>query len=252
MDQLQLANFNKLQIDEPLLERRTIEFFTDTAKLLGQPQSAAQAAGPPSSITLRMQRMVCVDETNAVWPIGENGEDEISIGGATVDSDQNTGQIQAFNCGNFDDSTRRDWNPAADLVTVSLAGATYPRALFANLLLVERDHGGIEGLVKQIVDKLAQEAKNQLAGWLAGAAIGGAFGGVVGAIIGLVVGYLIDKLVGIIAGWWDDDPFTPATIMVSLPDSGATFPNNSRTMDSTVVRFRGPGEYAVRYDWQLR
>lgn len=238
-------------VDQQAMATQTLAFL----RLVGLDQSVqqippGQAVAPPSAIVLRMRRMVCVDETNAIWPIGERGQDEISIGGATLDTDQATGEIKVFECGNYDDGTRRDF-PPQDLVSVSLQGATFPRAIFATLVLAEVDGGGIEGLVKQIVDKLAEEAKDHLAGWLAGLAAGAAFGGLPGAIIGLVVGYLIDKLVDAISSWWDDDPFTPATIMASLPSTDANF-NGSRTMPSTVVRFRGPGEYAMRYDWQLR
>jgi hypothetical protein len=216
---------------------------------------AVRPAGPrppnaPTKLTLRMQRLVCVDETNAVWPWGERGQDEIHIGGAVLDTDQTTSAIPDFDCGKYDDSTRRDFQPFKELATVSLANKTFPRAYFASFVLVEVDNGGMQGVVKEIVDKLASEAKTHLSAWLAGLAAGGAIGGPVGAVIGLVVAWLVDKLVAKIASWWGDDPFTPATIMATFPNAGADF-NGKRTMPSEVVRFRGPGEYAMRYDWKL-
>jgi hypothetical protein len=216
---------------------------------------AVAAAGPrppnaPTKLTLRMQRLVCVDETNAVWPWGEHGEDEIHVGGAILDTDRTTSAIPDFDCGTYDDSTRHDFQPFKELATVSLAGKTFPRAYFASLVLVEVDNGGMQGVVKEIVDKLASEAKTHLSAWLAGFVAGGAIGGPAGAVIGLVVAWLVDKLVAKIASWWGDDPFTPATIMATFPNAGADFGGNN-TMPSEVVRFRGPGEYAMRYDWKL-
>ena len=218
---------------------------------------AALPAGPqpqnaPTKLTLRMQRLVCVDETNAVWPWGERGQDEIHIGGAILDTDQTSSAIPDFNCGKYDDTTRHDFQPFKDLATVSLANKTFPRAYFASFVLVEVDNGGMQGVVKAIVDKLASEAKNHLSAWLAAlaAGVGGALGGPAGAVLGLVVAWLVDKLVAKIASWWGDDPFTPATIMATFPNAGADF-NGKKTMPSEVLRFRGPGEYAMRYDWTL-
>ncbi|GAA5118880.1 hypothetical protein GCM10023320_23700 [Pseudonocardia adelaidensis] len=216
---------------------------------------AAQAPAPAGAvvhdkIALQFIRVACIDETNG-WFGTEAGSDEISIGGVRFDTDGRTAEIGSVDLGgNWDDGDVRDFKPPKSIFSYSLRGGlTFPRAVFATLVLVERDGGGMEKIIDEVVKKIAAEVKTSLAALL-GAAIGGAAGGPVGVLIGLAVGYAVDKLVAWLGSLWEDIAFIPRTIEVQVPSRTSTF-SGSLTMPSTVVRFRGPGEYACRYQWVL-
>jgi hypothetical protein len=201
-------------------------------------------------ISLQFVRVACLDETNGFLGT-EKGSDEISIGGAALDSDGNTSAIAPIDLGGqWDDDDVRDLVPATSVTGYSMRGGrTFPRALFVTLVLVERDGSGMQDIIDKIVAKVAEEAKTSLTALLAAAA-GGAAGGPVGALIGLAVGYAIDRIVDKITRAWEDDVFIPQTVRADIPSRQAMFAGR-RTSPSAVVRFRGPGEYACRYQWHL-
>jgi hypothetical protein len=215
-------------------------------------QPAAGAAAPTTwdRLSLQFIRVACIDETNG-WFGTESGSDEISIGGAMLDTDGNTNKIAPVDLGgSWDDGDVRDISPPKSITGYSLRGGlTFPRALFLTLILVERDGSGMQDIINGLVEKIAEEAKTTLTALLAAAA-GAAVGGPIGALIGLAVGYAIDKIVDKIRHLWDDVAFIPRTIQADIPSRQAMFAGR-QTSTSEVVRFRGPGEYACRYQWQL-
>jgi hypothetical protein len=215
-------------------------------------QAAAGAAAPVTwdKLSLQFIRVACIDETNGIFGT-EFGSDEISIGGALLDTDGRTSKIGPVDLGgSWDDGDVRDMKPPKAIAGYSMRGGlTFPRAIFTTLVLIERDGSGMQDIINGIVAKIADEAKKSLAALL-GAAIGAAAGGVLGALIGLAVGYVIDKIVDKIRHLWDDVAFIPRTIEAQIPSRQTMFAGH-RTSPSAVVRFRGPGEYACRYQWQL-
>lgn len=207
------------------------------------------AVGPLfGSKTLRLElvRVVCIDETNGFLGT-EVGKDEIYITGVALDGTTNIGQIGPTKVGNFDDGTTIDTQlPAAakNLFAFDLTGTTtYPRLFFATLILVEKDAGNLNQTIKDIINKIAKEAIDKIVA-LIGAAIGSG-GGPLGALIGLAVGWLVGKIVAKLIAIWEDDLFTPRTLEVVIPDANAT------SLPSQVFHARGPGEYALRYQWKL-
>jgi hypothetical protein len=219
------------------------------------PQSGVVAAPPPEAVTwdkisLQFVRVACIDETNG-WFDTEKGSDEISVGGAVLDSDGNTSAVAPVDLGgSWDDRDVRDLVPARSITGYSMRGGrTFPRTLFVTLVLVERDGSGMQDIIDEVVAKIAEEAKTSLAALLGGL-VGGAAGGPAGALIGLAVGYAIDRIVDKITRAWDDVAFIPQTVRADIPSRQAMFAGR-RTSPSAVVRFRGPGEYAVRYQWHL-
>jgi hypothetical protein len=222
---------------------------TRITALGGMPQAGVGVPGSLKSLRLEMVRIVCVDETNGFlgW---EGGEDEIKLGGAALDETTKVGKVGPFDLGDFDDGTRKDFfSPPKVLSTFDLTKAkSFPNAYFVTLVLVEHDHGNFNETVNEIVNKIKKEATEYLAA-LIGAQIG-ASGGVFGMIIGAIVGYVVGKAINAIVSVWEDDPFRPRTIEVIIPSADATF-DGKLTQPSQVIRFTGPGEYAMRYQWAL-
>lgn len=200
------------------------------------------------TLRLDLQRIVCIDETNGFLGT-ERGEDEIYMMGTIVDGSTNVGTIAPFYIADFDDGTRHDFTPPLKLVSFGLNFLTqYPKAYFVSLILVEKDHGDLNESLRGIIDKLTKELKTWLGAAIA-AAIGGLTGGVgaiVGAAIGYAVSWAVDKVVAFLIRVWEDDLFETVTLSVIIPDDAATLNEPSQ-----VFHFRGPGEYAVRYQWKL-
>lgn len=216
------------------------------------PQADAVVAPPAGreavtwdKISLQFVRVACLDETDGFLGT-EKGSDEISIGGAAFDSDGNTSAVAPIDLGDkWDDNDVRDLVPATSITGYSMRGGkTFPRALFVTLILVERDGSGMQDIIDKVVAKVAEEAKTSLLALL------NKTGGPVGALIGLAVGYAIDRIVDKITRAWQDDVFIPQTVRADIPSRQAMFAGR-RTSPSAVVRFRGPGEYACRYQWHL-
>jgi hypothetical protein len=137
------------------------------------------ATPPPEAVTwdkisLQFIRIACIDETNG-WFDTEKGSDEISVGGAVLDSDGNTSAVAPVDLGgSWDDRDVRDLVPARSITGYSMRGGrTFPRTLFVTLVLVERDGSGMQDIIDKVVAKIAEEAKTSLAALLGGL-VGGA------------------------------------------------------------------------------
>jgi hypothetical protein len=195
--------------------------------------------------------MVCVDETDGFLG-SEVGEDEISIGGAALDATVNVGTIGPLDLGDFNDwgpLRQKDYNPPTTLFTFDLTQtAAFPASYFTTLVLAEIDQGNFGETVKEIIAKVKEQAIEYLSA-LIGAQLGTA-AGPLGALVGAIVGYLVGKIVSKIISIWEDDPFEVRTLEVHLPSAHATF-DGSLVQPSQVVRFTGPGHYAMRYQWRL-
>ncbi|SNR66138.1 hypothetical protein [Blastococcus mobilis] len=240
----------------------TVKFGGDELKRLAdfndKLAAAAKGARPDGDagaitwdkLSLQFIRVACIDETNGLFGT-EKGSDEISIGGALLDTDGRTNKVSPVDLGgSWDDGDVRDFKPPKSILGYSMRGGlTFPRNIFITLLLVERDGNGMQEIINKIVAKVAEEAKQSLTALLAGA-VGAAVGGPVGALIGLAVGYAVDKIIDKILHLWDDVAFIPKTIEALIPSRQSMF-RGSQTSSSSVVRFRGPGEYACRYQLQL-
>ncbi len=236
----------------PQRTRRQIEAVAQVG--IRRPAGGQVAAVPGSAstaLTLEMLRMVCVDETNGFLG-SEVGEDEISLGGVALDAAVNVGAIGPLDLGDFNDwgnLRQKDYQPPRPLFTFDLTQTpSFPASLFATLVLVEVDQGNVSETVREIVEKVKEQAIEYLSA-LIGSAVGST-GGPLGTVIGAIVGYVVGKIVGKIISIWEDDAFEVRTLEIHLPSAGATF-EGSLTQPSRVVRFKGPGHYAMRYQWRL-
>jgi hypothetical protein len=209
------------------------------------------AIGPSISQSVRLEvlRIVCIDETNGFLG-SEFGEDEISMAVTTIDESGRTGKVDPFHVGDFDDNTRRDFTPPRPLWVHPVdASGVYPKHYFATMFLFEVDQGDLDETFEKLFRKFSEEVAAKigaLLGTAVGTAIGGPLGAAAGALIGWLVGWLMGKLVSFLVRAWEDDPFDPVNLEFIIPSATAHM-----SLDSQVFHFKGPGEYAVRYRWQV-
>lgn len=200
---------------------------------------------PPAfkKLSLGLIRVVCIDETNGFLG-SEAGQDEIELGGVALDGTTTIGKIAPFEVGDFDDGTRKELRNKKVFTFNVGESHTYPKSYFVTFVMVEADNGDFGDTMDAIIKKLSEESAEKLAA-LIGASVGTA-GGPLGSLIGLLVGWIVGKVVGLLISAWEDDPFNARTIEVIVPAFDAKL-----TKPESVVRFTGPGEYAMRYRWSL-
>jgi hypothetical protein len=214
---------------------------------LGLQRTTSSPVGIVGKVHLDLIRIVCVDETDGFLG-SEAGEDEIYLSAATISESGKTDQVKPFKVGDFDDNTRRDFDPPRSLYTWTVGGgSSYPKHYFATLMLFEKDNGDLDETFEAIFRKFSDEVANRvitLLGGAVGSFFGGPLGAAAGAIIGWIVSWLMNKLVVALIAAWEDDPFVPRTLEFILPDATSRLDEPSK-----VFKFTGPGEYAVRYRW---
>ena len=224
-------------------KQRLAEILENRRVVLGLPHAGKPAPPKFKKLSLGLIRVVCIDETNGFLG-SEAGEDEIELGGVALDGTTNIGKIAPFRVGDFDDGTRKELNNKKVFTFNVGNGAAYPRSFFVTFVMVEADNGDFSETMDDIIQKLSKESAEKLAA-LIGSSVG-ASGGPAGALIGLMVGWIVGKVVNAIVSAWEDDPFNPVTIEVIVPAFDAKL-----ATPEGVVKFTGPGEYAMRYRWAL-
>ncbi len=203
---------------------------------------------PARRLGLRIHKVRCVDETNPEWM----SDDEIALGGTTVDETGDAKKIPEFTVRNdFDDGEQKVYSPPKELVWFNLAeGDKWPKSYYVSLVLAEKDMGGLADFLNSMLDKVKSEVVSALS-----AAIGGAIGmsgGPVGMIIGAVVGWVVGQVFEWLNAWWSDDVFQPKTVSLALGSATSTFAGGAMDSPESTVTFKGfGGTYAVTYDWAL-
>ncbi|MBL7809122.1 MAG: hypothetical protein JNN28_14980 [Saprospiraceae bacterium] len=204
-------------------------------------------AGPTSQtamkkLELRIRRVKCVDETSSYWEWA--GDDEIYLGGTTVDAVGETKKVNAFKVGDFNDGTEKKYNPLKSFCLFDLAkGAKWPKSHFVTLVLIEKDSGGaadfLDTLLKKVKEKVTDYLKDLTDGY-------GEIGEAIGAIVAKVLEWIWDFI-----SFWDDDIFPPKTVTISIPSQKVRFNGKTETGER-IAKFKGhDGQYAVYYDWHL-
>jgi hypothetical protein len=203
---------------------------------------------PSTKVGIRVHKVRCVDETNPEWL----GDDEIALGGTTVDETGDTHKVAEFMVRNdFDDNEQKVYSPPKVFTRFSLLeGTAWPKRYFVTFVLAEKDMGGLADFLNKLLDKVKSEVISAL-----GAAIGGAIGasgGPVGAIIGAVVGWVVGQVFEWLKAWWSDDVFPPKTVSISVPSQNASWAGGKKDSAEGTLTFVGHGgTYALTYDWFL-
>jgi hypothetical protein len=240
-------------VDTALIQKAVAARSFDEAG--GTAVSAERRIGavPHTSLTLRLHKVHCVDQTTPgveEWA----SHDEICLGGtASSDSgDQtNTTTIPQFLVGKFKDGDEKVYDPPKDLKTFTLSGA-YPKTFLCLIAIAEQDGGGFATFLSDLLHSVTDEidAVITAAGVAAGAAIGGAIGGPVGALAGAVGVILVNEVINLIGNIKNDEIFMAQQTAVQMDSSSQKFANGTDTADTRHWNFKDhSGEYNVFYSW---
>ena len=200
-----------------------------------------------NKLELRIHKVKCIDETGG-WP--EWGEDEIYLGGTTVDESGDTKKVAQFKVSDFDDGDVKNYSPPKQFTWFSLLeGTEWPKSYFVTLVLAEVDMGGLADFLNKLLDKVKAEVISALAAAIGGAI--GASGGPIGAAIGAVVGWVVGQVFEWLKSWWSDDIFKPFTVSVSIPSLNARWAGKTDSPEYWVKWWGHDGTYQLWYDWRL-
>jgi hypothetical protein len=209
------------------------------------------------SLTLRVKRVHCKDETGS--GTGEWGKDRINMAAVLIDTSGASIVVPEFGAGQYDDGNVKTLN--RDLHTYKLdLDYTPAKAFTALIMFVEKDDGGFAEFVRKMYNAIKKDLHKYLISicTAAGVALGASVGGTIGTLagpLGTVIGAVAGALVGAIVGWlinvFQDDIFTPQSVLLALNSPRASF-KGSLVSPEQRLRFKGHhGEYAVYCVWQL-
>jgi hypothetical protein len=203
-------------------------------------------------LELSIVQVKCIDETNSFFAPEGAGNDEIKLGGVTVDATGVTQSIAPFMVSeNFDDGETRTFNPPRRFATFDLRkGTEFPKAESVIFALAEQDSGGILSFVNKLTAAIKDSVTKKLT-TLLGAKIG-ATGGPIGVAIGTAVGFVVGKVFDALADAFGDDVFKPVTVSLLVQSLAHTF-DGGKTEDRTrSVDFKGHnGHYRLFYRWRV-
>ena len=206
-------------------------------------------------LNLRIHSVKCVDETGG-WIAEKFGDDEIYLGGFSIDANAAAKKIDPFSVNSgFDDGEVQKYNPPRVFATFQLgAHLTKPANFSAGFLLIEKDAGGMLNAIKKLYDKLVAEIakkKNEAAGHAngTGVAIAPIAVGLIWSYIKPVIyEYVKDKILG----WFGDDLFPLQDVTTTIMNADHTW-HGKKNSPVSMVEFSGHGgTYQLFYDWELR
>lgn len=87
-----------------------------------------------SKLELRIHKVKCLDETDGFWG-SEAGDDEIWLGGTTVDESGDAEKVEPFPVrDDFDDGEEHIYSPPIQFASFDLTeGTEFPKVVFRNL-----------------------------------------------------------------------------------------------------------------------
>lgn len=210
-------------------------------------------------LNLRIHSVKCVDETGGSFA-ERFGNDEIALGGFSVDPNGTSIKISPFTVNNnFDDGEIQRYSPPRVFASFPLPAFQTPRVFSAGFLLFEEDGGGMAGTVTSIFNKVVELIRGQKAAMARKATAVTANGdeeavaaipiAAIWAIVKpFVIKFVLDQIVAAIK----DDLFPLQDVSVTLLSNNHTF-NGSKTSPIQMVEFRGhDGVYQLFYDWELQ
>ncbi len=209
-----------------------------------------------TKLNLRIHSVKCVDETNGSF-VERFGNDEIYLGGFSIDAHANPRKINPFNVSSdFDDGDIKKYNPPRKFVTFDLGtNFSRPSNFSVGFLLAEKDNGGMNDALQKIYEKLASEIQKKKTQALTTAGSGGTATAIAALPLGLiwsvvkpyVYAYVKEKIIG----WFGDDLFPLQDVTISILNANQTW-NGSKVSPIAMVEFRGnDGLYQLFYDWEL-
>lgn len=224
------------------------------------PQAATGAPTPNSphkdntakctKLRLRIHKVRCRVETPGP------GQDEIVMGGVTIDAAGTTSKVASFKVGDFDDGDLKTYNPPRVFATFDLTKAsTFPKYYLATIAMAEEDNGGFPDFLKELLSSIKTAVSKLLATTVTGVAAAlGELAGPIGAAVGAIVGALLGWLINALIAWWEDDLLTPRQVSIGIPGLQCSW-SGKKDSPERLLEFNmadgGTGHYHVSYDWQL-
>lgn len=199
-------------------------------------------------LNLRIHNVKCVDETGGYWA-EKVGNDEIDLGGFTVDSDNNTSKIRSTSVGkNFDDGDISRFNPPRIFASFDLGSFTAAKKFAAGFVLSERDSGNVGDTIEKIYQKLSELMGQHRSALVNGnASKNKSFAWVWPVVKTHVVSYVLSNY----KGWVGDDVFPMQEVSTTIYSADHRW-NGSNTSPIELVEFRAhDGTYQVYYSWEL-
>lgn len=208
------------------------------------------------TLNLRIHSVKCVDETGGSFA-EKFGDDEIYLGGFTIDAKAKTTKLSPF-CVNsgFDDGEIQKYNPPKVFASYQLdSNFTVPVKCYAGFLLIEKDSGGMTSAVQKLYDKVTNEIKKKQTSLERGAvaAVATAVAAIPVSLIWTAIKPTVyNYVVNTISGWFGDDIFPLQEASTTILSPNHTW-NGQKTSPISVVEFRGhDGIYQLMYDWELK
>ncbi len=208
-----------------------------------------------TKLNLRIHFVKCVDETGGGF-VERFGNDEIYLGGFSIDAKARTAKINPFSVNaSFDDGDIQRYNPPRVFATYQLGTNLTRSANFsAGFLLIEKDNGGMDTAVKKLYDKLVTEVKkrkdeleNRVDSIIPVGVGQVALSLIWSYVKPILYEYVKDKIIG----WFEDDLFPLQDVSTTIMNANHTW-HGKKYSPVNMVEFRGnDGVYQLYYDWEL-
>lgn len=221
-------------------------------------QESLEANNQLDKLGLYITRIKCVDETNPEIPFTD---DDIALGGISVDEDGDTKQIARRKIGGFNDGDQKRYRPHWQYTWFNLReqhrfqGAKWPKRYGVSLILVEEDHGNFSAFLNNLWGRVRDRVKSEIAKAVAGG-LSAKLGPILSKVIGQAVAWILDKLVNLLIRWFKDDIFRPMTLSCNVSSLRGRFTRNGRWGSTTSNILRSHvsghgGRYYIEYYWRL-
>ncbi len=208
-----------------------------------------------------VNKVKCVDETNPEWW----GHDEIAMAGISIDETGDVKKIpEKFIGGGFDDGDSKSYSNWRYHWFSLREGSSWPKTYIIQMILAEKDHGGLSSFLNSLWSKVKGKVLNVLkaAATAAGVALATFLGlpevgALIGKLLGEAVAWIIDTFVKWIINLFKDDIFPIFTAKVTTPSMSARwhYPNGTWGNPSSGNRYAHfyghGGHYYVRYYWKF-
>ena len=208
-------------------------------------------------LNLRIHSVKCKDETGGSF-IEKFGNDEIFLGGFTIDPNGKTVKVPPFKVDpSFDDGDTKKFSPPRIFGRFTFSDFQSSKNFTAGFILIEQDAGGMGNAIQKVADKVEEliattkqkevEKMKLKAGNGTAAAIAIPFAAIWEIVKPLLIKFVFDK----ITVAFDDDIFPLKDVTTTLDSANHTF-NGKKTSPIAMVEFRGHnGIYQLMYDWEL-
>lgn len=229
---------NRAQLEQAAQIRFADDLIAPPAPGTAQVMSATAPAG--KSLKIRIHRVICEDESDGFLG-SEWGEDEIGIGGVTVDETGDVHKVSPWTVGtHFEDHDSKTYNPPKTFEAFDLSegGNHWPKGYAASIYVSELDNGGFPGFISDVYNQVKVYVGALINGWIPG--------------LGALVVMVLDVFFGWLVSIWEDDIFPAITIQTDIASPQHVFASGTRT--SSIKKYwtkAHGGKYWVWLDWQI-